>query len=427
MELAPPRGTQDLMPPAGSRMRALYDRAAAIARLFGYRYVETPGFEATELFERTSGQTSDVVSKEMYTFRDRGDRPLTLRPEGTAPVMRAYLHRMHDLGSPFKTYYLARMYRYARPQAGRYREHRQFGIEVFGAAEAAADVEVIRVGDRFLAGLGLGRYRLEINSLGDEVCRPAYREELVVFLDANRERLRDEHKDRYAENPLRVLDCKDEACREVAREAPRITDRLCAPCAEHFAAVLSGVRESGREPIVTPTLVRGLDYYTRTAFEFVSEALAEGASAQQATLFGGGRYDGLAEALGGPRVPGVGFGMGLERVLLAMQDEGVAPEEEPAVQAYVVTLGTEAREAGRRLVDELRSHGVPAEMPFQERPLKAQLKMADRAGARYAAIIGEREAADGTVTLKRLFDGMQETVPAGDLYRRFEGRWVAAT
>ena len=187
------------------------------------------------------------------------------------------------------------------------------------------------------------------------------------------------------------------------------------------------LRESGREPIVTPTLVRGLDYYTRTAFEFVSEALAEGASAQQATLFGGGRYDGLAEALGGPRVPGVGFGMGLERVLLAMQDEGVAPEEEPAVQAYVVTLGTEAREAGRRLVDELRSHGVPAEMPFQERPLKAQLKMADRAGARYAAIIGEREAADGTVTLKRLFDGMQETVPAGDLYRRFEGRWVAAT
>jgi histidyl-tRNA synthetase len=426
MELAPPRGTQDLLPPAGSRMRALYDRAATLARLFGYRYVETPGFEATELFERTSGQTSDVVSKEMYTFRDKGDRSLTLRPEGTAPVMRAYLHRMHDLGSPFKSYYLSRMYRYARPQAGRLREHRQFGIEVFGAAEAAADIEVIAIGDRYLRELGLRRYRLEVNSLGDEVCRPAYRQELVAFLDANRERLRDEHRDRYAENPLRVLDCKDEACREVALEAPRITDRLCAPCSEHFAAVLSGVRAAGVEPVVTPTLVRGLDYYTRTAFEFVSDALAEGASGQQATLFGGGRYDGLAEALGGPRLPGVGFGMGLERVLLAMKDEGVTPEEEPGVEAFVVTLGDVAREAGRRLVDELRSHGVPAEMPFEERPLKAQLKMADRAGARYAVIIGEREAADGTVTLKRLLDGNQETVPTADLHLRV-GSGVAAT
>jgi histidyl-tRNA synthetase len=426
MELAPPRGTQDLLPPAGSRMRALYDRAATLARLFGYRYVETPGFEATELFERTSGQTSDVVSKEMYTFRDRGDRLLTLRPEGTAPVMRAYLHRMHDLGSPFKSYYLTRMYRYARPQAGRYREHRQFGIEVFGAAEAAADVEVIAIGDRYLRELGLRRYRLEVNSLGDEVCRPAYRQELVAFLDANQERLRDEHRDRYAENPLRVLDCKDEACREVALEAPRITDRLCAPCAEHFAAVLSGVRAAGVEPVVTPTLVRGLDYYTRTAFEFVSDALADGASAQQATLFGGGRYDGLAEALGGPQVPGVGYGMGLERVLLAIEDEGLAAPEELGVHAYVVTLGDVAREAGRRLVDELRSHGVPAEMPFEERPLKAQLKMADRAGALYAVIIGEREAADGTVTLKRLLDGNQETVPTADLHLRV-GAGVAAT
>ena len=426
MELAPPRGTQDLLPPAGSRMRALYDRAATLARLFGYRYVETPGFEATELFERTSGQTSDVVSKEMYTFRDRGDRLLTLRPEGTAPVMRAYLHRMHDLGSPFKSYYLTRMYRYARPQAGRYREHRQFGIEVFGAAEAAADVEVIAIGDRYLRELGLRRYRLEVNSLGDEVCRPAYRQELVAFLDANQERLRDEHRDRYAENPLRVLDCKDEACREVALEAPRITDRLCAPCAEHFAAVLSGVRAAGVEPVVTPTLVRGLDYYTRTAFEFVSDALADGASAQQATLFGGGRYDGLAEALGGPQVPGVGYGMGLERVLLAIEDEGLAAPEELGVHAYVVTLGDVAREAGRRLVDELRSHGVPAEMPFEERPLKAQLKMADRAGALYAVIIGEREAADGTVTLKRLLDGNQETVPTADLHLRV-GSGVAAT
>jgi len=208
VELQPPRGTLDLLPPEGGRMRAVYDRAAEIARRYGYRYVETPGFEHTELFAATSGQTSDVVSKEMYTFKDRGDRSITLRPEGTAPVMRAYLHQRQEMPSPFKAYYLTRMYRYGRPQAGRYREHRQFGIEVFDEASPAADVETIVLGDRFLRELGLARYRVEVNSIGDEACRPAYREELLAFLSANRDRLRDEHRDRLEDNPLRVLDCR---------------------------------------------------------------------------------------------------------------------------------------------------------------------------------------------------------------------------
>ena len=221
-------------------MRALYDRAAALARLHGYRYVETPGFEATELFARTSGETSDVVTKEMYTFQDRGRRTVTLRPEGTAPVMRAYLAQQQQQPSPFKAYYLTRMYRYSRPQQGRYREHRQFGIEVFGTDDPAADVEVMAVGDGYLRGLGLSRIELEVNSLGDEVCRPAYREELLAFLRTNRDRLTDQHKDRFEENPLRVLDCKDEDCRAVAAEAPTILDRLCEPCREHFDAVLAG-------------------------------------------------------------------------------------------------------------------------------------------------------------------------------------------
>ncbi|MGZ5352259.1 MAG: histidine--tRNA ligase, partial [Actinomycetota bacterium] len=241
MELQPPRGTLDLLPPAGGRMRELYDRAAQVARLYGYRYVETPGFEDTELFRATSGQTSDVVSKEMYTFLDRGDRSLTLRPEGTAPVMRAYLHKRGEMPTPFKGYYLTRMYRYGRPQAGRYREHRQFGIEVFSEAAPTADVEVIVVGDRFLRQLGLSRYRVEVNSIGDETCRPAYREELVAFLRDNRERLRDDHRDRFEDNPLRILDCKDEACRAVALEAPKIVERLCDPCREHFDGVLAGL------------------------------------------------------------------------------------------------------------------------------------------------------------------------------------------
>jgi histidyl-tRNA synthetase len=254
---------------------------------------------------------------------------------------------------------------------------------------------------------------LELNSIGDDVCRPAYRDELLTFFESRRDRLRDEHKDRYVENPMRVLDCKDEACREVAAEAPRITDRLCEPCASHYAEVQGGLREAGLEPVLTPTLVRGLDYYTRTAFEFVSEVLSE----QQGTLFGGGRYDGLAEALDGPHVPGVGFGMGLERVTLAIADEGLESPSEPPLRCYVVMLGDPARVKGRALVAELRGAGVSADLPFEERPMKAQLKMADRADAVFAAIVGERELAEDTVTLRRLADGIQKTVPARDVVR----------
>jgi histidyl-tRNA synthetase len=392
-------------------MRALYDRGAALARLYGYRYVETPGFEATELFAQTSGETSDVVTKEMYTFEDRKGRSLTLRPEGTAPVMRAYLADMQAQPSPFKVYYLTRMYRYARPQEGRYREHRQFGIEVFGEDDPGADAEVIAVGDAFLRGLGLSRIELQLNSIGDEACRPAYRDELLAFLGASRDRLTDEHRDRFEENPLRVLDCKDDACRAVAREAPKIIDRLCDPCRAHFDGVQAALEDAGLPWTLEPTLVRGLDYYTRTAFEFVSPGL----SPQQATLFGGGRYDGLAEVLGGPHVPGVGFGMGLERVLIAIEQEGLQAPEEPGLAAFVVGVGVAGRARALDLVRELRAAGVSSDTAFEDRPLKAQLKMADRAGATYAAIVGERELEAGTVTLRRLSDGDQQEIDADRL------------
>jgi len=403
MDFRPPRGTQDFLPPAGGRLRALYDRAAETARRYGYRYVETPEFEHTELVHRTSGESSDVVSKETYTFTDRGGRSLTLRPEGTAAVLRAYLQQLHEQPAPFKAYYLCRMFRYGRPQSGRYREHRQFGIEVFGAPEPAADVEVIAVGNRYLRELGLSRYEIQINSIGDEQCRPAYREELIAFLRANRERLTDEHRDHFEANPLRVLDCKDPACRAVAAEAPKITDRLCEPCKEHFEAVLEGLEEENLHPVVTPTLVRGLDYYTRTAFEFVSEVLSQAQSA----LFGGGRYDGLAETLGGPPIPGVGFGMGIERVLLALEDEGLAVPEDPPLEVSVVAIGDEGARAGRGHLQAFRDAGMSAEAAFGPRPLGAQMKAAARSGARFALIVGEREAASGTVTCRRLSDGTQ--------------------
>jgi histidyl-tRNA synthetase len=420
-DFAPSRGTRDLLPPDGGVMRALYDRAAEIARVHGFRYVETPGFEATEVFARTSGSTSDIVSKEMYTFTDRGDRSLTLRPEGTAPVVRAYLGDRQRLGVPFKAYYLTRMYRYSRPQAGRYREHRQFGVEILGTDAPGADVEVMAVGDALLRSLGMTRYHVEVNSLGDETCRPSYRETLLDYLRAHRDELRDEHKDRFEDNPLRVLDCKDEACRRVAAGAPAMIDHLCDDCRAAFDAVRDGLAAAGIETVLTPTLVRGLDYYTRTAFEFVSDALQEGGNQQQSTLFGGGRYDGLAEALGGPRVPGVGFGMGLERVLLALADEGVAPPAEPPLAVFVVALGDEARAAGSTLVADLRRAGVSADTAYEERPMKAQLKMADKGEARFAAIIGADELAAGTVSLRRLTDGVQETVAVSEVAAHVAG------
>jgi histidyl-tRNA synthetase len=306
------------------------------------------------------------------------------------------------------------MYRYARPQEGRYREHRQFGIEVFGTEDPGADAQVIAVGDAFLRGLGLTRVELQLNSIGDEVCRPAYRDELIAFLREHRDRLTDEHRDRFEDNPLRVLDCKDDACRAVAKEAPKITDRLCEPCRTHLEGVQSGLKDAGLAWVLEPTLVRGLDYYTRTAFEFVSPGL----SPQQATLFGGGRYDGLAEVLGGPHVPGVGFGMGLERVLMALEQEGLEAPEELRLSAFVVGVGDAGRARALELVRELRAAGVAADTSFEDRPLKAQLKMADRANAAYAAIVGERELEAGIVTLRRLQDGHQEDVVSDALATR---------
>jgi histidyl-tRNA synthetase len=334
---------------------------------------------------------------------------LTLRPEATAPVMRAYLAHQQELGSPFKSYYVNEAWRYGRPQAGRLREFRVFGVEVMGVASPEADVETIVVGDRFLRDTGLQRFELQLNSIGDEVCRPAYREGLIAYLEAHRERLRDEHKDRFRDNPMRVLDCKDEACRDVAEDAPKIVDHLCDPCREHFDQVQSHLDAEGVKAVLTPTLARGLDYYTRTVFEFVSEVLSE----QQGTVCAGGRYDGLAEVLGGKPIPGVGFGLGLDRVLLAAQGEDVE-QAQPGVTCFVVGLG-EGKVASSQLLRTLRGAGVSADAPFEDRPLGAQMKMADRANATFALIVGDREAADGTVTVRRLEDGHQDTVPMTDV------------
>jgi histidyl-tRNA synthetase len=413
MEPAPPRGTTDLLPPQSDRMRRLYDLAHGVATLYGYRYTETPAFESTELFVRTSGATSDVVQKEMYTFEDKGGRQLTLRPEGTAPVVRAVLGGSAEVSLPFKGYYVEPMWRYGRPQKGRLREFRQFGVELVGSGLPAADAESILLGHEYLQLAGIRDLRLEVNSLGDEVCRPAYRERLLAYLEANRERLRDEHRDRFRENPLRVLDCNDQSCRAVARDAPRIVDHLCGPCREHYDGVLRALDDEGVTYQQVDTLVRGLDYYVRTAFEYVSPVLPEG----QASVGGGGRYDGLAEVLGLTPTPGVGFALGLERILIALDAAGVG-DLAARFGVFVVTVGPNVFPAGRELVRAFRQAGVPAQVPFEDRPLNAQFRMADRSGAAYAAVLGERELSDGTVTIRRLADGVEETVAREEAVKR---------
>jgi histidyl-tRNA synthetase len=418
VELQPPRGTDDLLPPVSDAMLGLYEAAHRTARLYGFRYVETPTFEHTELFERTSGETSDVVTKEMYTFEDKGGRSLTLRPEQTAGIVRAYLAHAHDLSTPFKAYHVSPQFRHGRPQAGRLREFRQLGVETIGSAAAKADVEIVALGDRFLRARGLDRIELRINSIGDAECRPAYREKLIAYLEPHRDELDEDCRTRLRTNPLRVFDCKVDGQTPLVLGAPLISENLCQACAEHFAAVRNGLDAAGIAFTHDPRLVRGLDYYTRTTFEFVSASL----SPAQGSLCGGGRYDGLAEVLGGPPTPGVGFALGLDRLLLALREEGVALPGQVGLACFVVSIGPAATDVGERLVDELRNRGIPAATMFEDRSLKAQLRVADRSGAAYAVILGEREVAAETAVLKSLADGEQEEVPIGEVVN-----WISRT
>jgi histidyl-tRNA synthetase len=413
MELAPPRGTGDLLPPRSESMLGMYEEAHRAAHLFGFRYVETPTFEHTELFARTSGATSDVVTKEMYTFEDKGGRSMTLRPESTAGVVRAYLSDAQQLGTPFKAYYVATEFRHGRPQAGRLREFRQFGIEVIGVEDPAADVEVIVLGERFARQRGIRDSTLHLNSIGDGNCRPAYREELVRYFEPYLDRLDDDCRNRLQQNPLRVFDCKADGRKDFVLAAPSIADRLCEPCSTHFAGVRAGLDAAGIGYELDPRLVRGLDYYTRTAMEWVSGRL----STSQSTFNAGGRYDGLAEELGGPPTPGVGFALGLDRLLQAIEAEGAAVPAARPPRVFVVAIGDGARAAAPSLVSELRDAGIATDTAYQDRPLKAQMKMADRSGAAFAAILGEKELADGVLTLRRLVDHVQKTVPSGEVVK----------
>jgi histidyl-tRNA synthetase len=406
--LRAPKGTKDVLWPESARWEALVARFAGFARRSGFGLVLNPMFEETRLFRRGIGESTDIVGKEMYEFEDKDGRAMALRPEGTASVVRAFVQ--HRPALPWKAWYVTPAFRYEQPQAGRLRQHHQLGVEALGTDDPDVDVEVIALAADVLADLGLASVDLTVNSMGCAACRPPYVEVLRAYLEAHRSALCDEHRERFERNPLRVLDCKRPPCRAVSDGAPRLVDVLDDACAAHFARVREGLDALGHPQRLEPRLVRGLDYYTRTTFEFLAERLGTA----QNTVCGGGRYDGLVEEIGGPPTPGIGFGMGIERLLLACDAEGVFALDPPVPAVFVVDL-TDGRSA-RDLVAELRGAGMAGERAYDGRSLKAQLKQADRSGASYAVIVGAEELSAGVVTVRPLrHDSEQRRVPRGEV------------
>ena len=400
MKFEAPRGTHDILPAEQPRWRRVIGEFERLCALYGYRRLDTPVFEDTELFRRTSGEASDVVRKEMYTFTDRGDRSLTLRAEATAPVVRAYLqHGFHREPQPAKLYVIQTFYRYGRPGKGRFREHWQLDLEAIGSDDPAVDAEVIQLYDSLLGRLGVTEYHLELNSIGDRECRPAYLERLRPWLEEHEGLLDEDTREQARRNPLRALDnigARPPAAQEVLRSAPAIGDSLCAACREHFEAVRSYLDAYGVTYEIVPTLVRGLDYYTRTTWEFVGPE--EGANS---TISGGGRYDYLAEELGGPPTPGVGFGAGIERLLIAIEREGEAAPATEGIEVFFVCDDGADRTAVLAAVMDLRGVGVTADADYAGRSRKGQLTQAKRLGARRTVVV------DGDTDLRAVLEELR--------------------
>jgi histidyl-tRNA synthetase len=404
-EFQAPRGTLDGYGARAALRRAVLDAAREVFESAGYGQVVTPTFEDTGVFARTSGEGSDVVRKEMYSYTDRSGRPLTLRPEGTAGVMRAYLEHMTRLPQPVKVWYEAPMFRYNAVQKGRYREHYQFGVEAIGSDDPAIDAEQIGLQRRWYRRVGVDGLQLLVNSIGDGKCRPAYLQLLVTYLDEHAAELCDECRERRDVNPLRTFDCKEKGCQAVMAGAPKITDHLCDECAAHFADVRAHLDARGVEYTVDPGLVRGLDYYTRTAWEWQWTALGA-----QSAISGGGRYDGLAEELGGQRVPGVGFGAGIERLVLTLEETGAGPAIARPVDVLFAVLADEARPRVHALMDEVREAGIACDAAFGGRRLKRALELADRRGVSAVVIVGDDEWAAGEASVRDMTTGDQRRV-----------------
>lgn len=400
------RGTQDILPNDIYKWSYMENIIRDLCALYGYGEIRTPIFEETKLFLRGIGDTTDVVTKEMYTFEDRGGRSITLRPENTASAVRAFLeHKLYGDQGVHKLFYIGSMFRYDRPQAGRYREFHQFGVEILGASSPLADVEVIVLAYRLFQKLGLQNLELRINSIGDKNCRNAYKKELISYYESQKDMLCEDCKQRLYKNPLRLLDCKEDNCKILAKNAPVITNYLCEECHNKFEKVKSGLTALHISYVVDPGLVRGLDYYTNTAFEIQYPPLGA-----QSAICGGGRYDKLVEEMGGPDVPGIGFAVGLERLLLALEGQNLIPNCPQKSSVYIVTLGEKAEIEGLKIQGELREKGVMTYMDLQEKSLKGQMKQAGKVQSIYAVIIGENEIEQGKATVKHMQTGEQSEI-----------------
>ena len=406
-----PKGTKDVLPSEAYKWHFVENTARRIAALYNLKEIRTPVFEHTELFLRGVGDTTDIVNKEMYTFLDKGGRSVTLRPEGTAGVARAFIE--HGLAGgvlPFKAYYLISAFRYERPQAGRLREFHQFGCELYGAAGATADAEVISLADAFLKNLGLRKVELRINSIGCKTCRARYHEALRQYFAPRIGEMCEDCRNRFEKNPMRILDCKVEGCKKIAADAPRMLDYLCDDCCAHFGQVKALLSAAGIAYTVDPSIVRGLDYYSRTVFEFVSDA-----AGAQGTVLGGGRYDTLLEQMDSRPVPAVGFAAGMERLLLVMEAENCLPPADTGAMCYLAGMDAASREKAFLLAQELRRKGVSCEVDLMERSVKAQFKYADKTGAGFVAVLGERELEEGAAEVKDMRNSASERVKFGEL------------
>ena len=401
-----PKGTKDILPSQVYKWHYVEKAFADLCGRYGFSEIRTPSFEHTELFARGVGDTTDIVQKEMYTFEDYGKRSITLKPEGTSPVARAFVeHKAYADVQPTKYYYNTPCFRYEKPQSGRLRAFHQFGVEVFGTSDMIADAEVICLANDFLQELGIKNVELQINSVGCPECRKAHRKALRDFLRPKYDELCDTCKDRYERNPLRSLDCKSPVCQELVKGAPLMIDYLCDDCKQSFEQVQKNLTSMGVEFVVNPGIVRGLDYYTKTAFEFVTTSIGA-----QGTVCGGGRYDHLMEELGGPPIPGVGFGLGIERLLLTMEANGIEIPEPDTTEVFIAVMGDEAKAFGLKLLHQLRQKGVRAEMDSLARNIKGQFKYANRIHAKKTVVIGENELAEKKVSIKDMATSEQREV-----------------
>ena len=410
-QITAPKGTQDILPKDSGR----WQKAEAIIRdlctQYGFKEIRTPVFEHTEVFVRGVGETTDVVTKEMYTFEDKGGRSVTLRPEGTAGIARAFVENgLFNEALPAKYFYLIQCFRYEKPQKGRLREFHQFGIELFGAPDPITDATVISLPARLFKKVGLKNISLELNSIGCKECRAKYREALITYFEKDKETLCGTCRERLEKNPMRILDCKSEICQGVAKDAPMITDYLCDDCKEHFEQVQEYLKVMGIDYRVNPRIVRGLDYYNRTVFEFVSTEIGA-----QGTVCGGGRYDGMTEQFGGAPQSSIGFAMGMERFMLLLEQAGIDLKEEQDCQLFLIPMGENAKKEAVRLAGALLEQGARVQYDLLGRSVKAQMKYADKIHAACTAVLGDSELEEGALTVKNMADGKQERIALEDL------------